>query len=181
MSTQRPTPETDALEASLVKATQVARYYSSLALAFKLERERDEMAARIDELEGRSVHSCGDHCQRPACVKRREREKLIAEKDAQIAALRAALWRIERTSGSSDIVHCCQAALSSAPPPAVVPLEDVRPLVEVIREAHEALKFISSNWTERDLKPGETIRQVFHAEKINEANAAIAKLKPFLP
>ncbi len=52
---------------------------------------------------------------------------------------------------------------------------------DAIQEAATAFQFIASNWTERDLKPGETIRQVFHAEKIHEANAAIAKLQPFLP
>jgi len=49
-----------------------------------------------------------------------------------------------------------------------------------IQGATTAFQFITSNWTERDLKPGETIRQVFHAEKITEAKFALAALKPFL-
>lgn len=125
----------------------------------------------IDELEGRSVHSCGDHCQRPSCVKRHEREKLILAQAAQIVALREALSRIHACTDSPDIdvggemqigLHCgvedrgCRDrydgadvgwsqgvertlewaqneaafALNASKPPAVVPLEDVRPLVE---------------------------------------------------
>lgn len=49
-----------------------------------------------------------------------------------------------------------------------------------IQAAATAFQFITSNWTERDLKPSETIRQVFHAEKITEAKFALAALKPFL-
>lgn len=48
----------------------------------------------IEELEGRSIHSCGDHCQRPACVKRHERETMIAEQTAQIMALCDALTKL---------------------------------------------------------------------------------------
>ncbi len=43
---ETPTPETDALESKMVGSTQNARYYGTLRLARKLERERD--AARAE-------------------------------------------------------------------------------------------------------------------------------------
>ena len=49
-----------------------------------------------------------------------------------------------------------------------------------IKDAAKAFEFISSNWTTRNLKPSETIRQVFYDEKIAEAKEALAKLQPFL-
>lgn len=67
METKRPTPETDALEASLVASSRTKRYYEALRLSRKLEMERDEALAAL-----------------------------------------------------------------STPPPAMVPLEDVRPLVEAL-------------------------------------------------
>lgn len=88
-----PTPETD--DAARKGAYLVAGEYPEtcgkqivhIDFARKLERERNGALARIEELEGNSIHSCHDQCKRPACIKRRE-------KDARIAALRWALSRI---------------------------------------------------------------------------------------
>jgi len=108
METKRETPETDAFYRPEFQTYPAANF------ARKLERERDEalealsgrtvscercneMADRIDELEGRSVHSCGDHCKRAACVKRRERE-------AEISRLKQELSKM---TASADALYGC--------------------------------------------------------------------------
>lgn len=48
----------------------------------------NEMAKRIDELEGGSFHSCHDQCKRPACVKRREKDAAIAELNQRLTEQR---------------------------------------------------------------------------------------------
>lgn len=53
MTPETPTPETDALESKMVGSTQNARYYGTLRLARKLERERD--AARAENAAMRAV------------------------------------------------------------------------------------------------------------------------------
>jgi len=58
--------------------------------------------------------------------------------------------------------------------------EQLEAMRSAIKDAAKAFEFISSNWTTRNLKPSETIRQVFHDEKIAEAKEALAKLQPFL-
>ena len=72
------------------------------------------------------------------CSELSELKKQIAEKDAHIAALRSAVQHmLDRAPvwlGTPDDVaaqRILQDALS-APPPAVVPLEDVGPLVEAL-------------------------------------------------
>ena len=49
--------------------------------AFELKRLDAQLAEAREQAEANlnPVHSCGDHCQRPACVFRRERDKLRAE------------------------------------------------------------------------------------------------------
>jgi uncharacterized membrane protein YccC len=37
-----------------------------------LTRENERLHAHLDELTASTIHSCGDHCQRPNCVRRRE-------------------------------------------------------------------------------------------------------------
>lgn len=60
----------------------------------------------------------------------------IADKDAQIAALREALlWYQDNTSEVyGDGGALAEEALSAPPPPAVVPLADVRPLIDALKE-----------------------------------------------
>lgn len=55
----------------------------------------------------------------------------------------------------------------------------IRAMRTAIKEAFEEFQFIASNWTTQDLKPNETIRQVFHGEKIHKAQAALTKLQPY--
>jgi len=38
----------------------------------RLMRENERLQAHLDELTAATIHSCGDHCQRPNCVRRRE-------------------------------------------------------------------------------------------------------------
>lgn len=94
--------------------------YHKPGCKYRILCERND--ARI-ALSGRTV----------SCQQCEEMARKLDEKDAQIVALRSALNRIERSSGSSEIVHCCQAALST-PAPACVPVEDVEPLVDALRD-----------------------------------------------
>lgn len=48
---------------------------------------------------------------------------------------------------------------------------------EAIPEMVKTLEFCSSPWTDLDLNPGQTIRQVFRKEMMEMAQAAIAKAK----
>lgn len=50
-------------------------YSFSGEFARKLEQELNEALQRIDNLEASGIHSCGTHCQRPACKARRERDE----------------------------------------------------------------------------------------------------------
>jgi hypothetical protein len=49
---------------------------SAAAAAFnerdRLASENERLQAHLDELTAATIHSCGDHCQRPNCVRRRE-------------------------------------------------------------------------------------------------------------
>ena len=72
-----PTPETDAeawRDESHIMVVE-ARF------AERLERERNELRLRIENLEAATIHSCHDQCQRPACKARRERDE--AREDAR--------------------------------------------------------------------------------------------------
>ncbi len=71
-----PTPRTDIFEQSSVQSSNVKRYYRSLKFARQLESETIALQSQIDDLTARSIHTCGDHCQRPNCVRRRENEKM---------------------------------------------------------------------------------------------------------
>lgn len=69
------TPRTD-------KHISRGAYSFNVDFARKLELELTEALQRIDNLEASGIHSCGTHCQRPACKARRERyEARKAAKD----------------------------------------------------------------------------------------------------
>lgn len=85
-----PTPETDA---ELEDARNVALEFECrnprpkkdenilvvpADFARKLERERNELREQLEHALN-PIHTCGDHCQRPACVIRRERDQLLAK------------------------------------------------------------------------------------------------------
>lgn len=144
MSTQAPTPETEAF-----KHTVGVPWHD---FASKLERERDEAIEAADFIQAREAELVAKFCYQKG---------LVAEKDAQIVALRSALVQLRDApwlnmpGRANDIV---ETALSTSPPiinpspfhdiqaiqevqregwmpeapPAVVPLEDVRPLIEAI-------------------------------------------------
>lgn len=99
------TPETDDHQINMHRYEFDEELALTYQLARKLERERDEarqalsgrtvscsqcneMAKRIDELEGGSFHSCHDQCQRPACIKRREKDAAIAELNQRLTEQR---------------------------------------------------------------------------------------------
>lgn len=138
METKREAPETDAAEyeQDFTKAMMVESDF-----ARKLEIERDSARELLREIRDNEVNPqdeadkflrdgvCSELSKcREALSSRTVSCGQCNEMAKQIVALREALHRIEQTSGSSETVHCCQAALSTTPP-AVVPLEDVRPLV----------------------------------------------------
>ena len=77
-----PTPETDA-QFKLFSEGDVERSDPLVSADFarKLERERNELRLRIENLEASTIHSCHDQCQRPACKARRERDE--AREDAR--------------------------------------------------------------------------------------------------
>jgi len=60
--------------ASLCNAIRLAE--SAAVAAFderdRLVSENERLQADLDELTAPTIHSCGDHCQRPNCVRRRE-------------------------------------------------------------------------------------------------------------
>jgi len=70
--TEIPTPRTDAKwhAGHFVSETMAADFAS------QLERENIALQSQLDDLTARSIHTCGDHCQRPNCVRRRENEKM---------------------------------------------------------------------------------------------------------
>ena len=66
--------ENEAMRDETRNAIRLAK--SAAAAAFnerdRLMRENERLHAHLDELTAATIHSCGDHCQRPKCVKRRE-------------------------------------------------------------------------------------------------------------
>ena len=88
--TEIPTPRTDA-EARLMSldcddscveiyikrdGKTIEGNFVSADFARQLERENIALQAHLDELTARSIHSCGNHCQRPNCVRRREMQAM---------------------------------------------------------------------------------------------------------
>jgi len=71
------TPETDA-EEIVMGRTECDRYVLA-SFARKLERERDEVIRKLNDLEITSIHSCHNECQRPMCVLRRERDDALEQ------------------------------------------------------------------------------------------------------
>ena len=70
----------------------------------------------------------------------------LAEKDAQIVALREALSSIQKKlqSASDYRIHetlAITATALSTPPPPVVPMEDVKPLVEALRSSYDVTEW----------------------------------------
>jgi len=82
--TKIPTPRTDAFKIQQNRLNQSIShdnwpwqvFDSILNFARQLERENIDLQSQIDDLTARSIHTCGDHCQRPNCVRRRENEKM---------------------------------------------------------------------------------------------------------
>lgn len=88
--TEIPTPRTDA-EARLMSldcddscveiyikrdGKTIEGDFVDADFARQLERETIALQSQLDDLTARSIHTCGDHCQRPNCVRRRENEKM---------------------------------------------------------------------------------------------------------
>ena len=63
-----------------------------IKLSGTLERELAAALARLADIEAGTIHSCHDHCQRPECVLRRERDEARAE---------AEKWRRRAINGPS--------------------------------------------------------------------------------
>ena len=61
-------------------------------------------------------------------------EKQRGEKDAQIVALRESLQYLYDATSCTDLQYKTINEALSTPPPAVVPLEDVRPLVDQLQQ-----------------------------------------------
>jgi len=60
--------------------------------------------------------------------------KLLTEKNAQIVALRESLQYLYDATSCTDLQYKTINEALSTPPPAVVPLEDVRPLVDQLQQ-----------------------------------------------
>jgi predicted RNase H-like nuclease (RuvC/YqgF family) len=58
-----------------MKTTSINEVQNRIA---DLERELAETRETLENLEACAVHSCGDHCQRPACKTRREAKAMRA-------------------------------------------------------------------------------------------------------
>lgn len=80
--TNMNTPETDA-ELIIMGRTECDHYVLA-EFARRLERERDEARAELENLKAASIHTCHDQCRRPMCVLRRERDE--AKKTAVMLA-----------------------------------------------------------------------------------------------
>lgn len=143
MSTQAPTPESDREKFACNYTNPNGSFFGDcveLGFARNLERERDEARAELEEWKARS--------QKNIC----ELVNIHAAQAAQIVQLRSTLQFIRdecdweespiegENGGDQRIGKACAAALSFPPPP-VVPLEDVRPLVEALRHSYDA-----TNW-----------------------------------
>jgi hypothetical protein len=66
----------------------------------RLMRENERLQAHLDELTASTIHSCGDHCQRPNCVRRREMAAMREAIREAEAALRA--WPKAGSGMSTD-------------------------------------------------------------------------------
>lgn len=149
---QRPTPETDAN----IERVRNARWFSgdvvSPEIARQLERERDEAREGIHELNQRLIERRESFQAQLIRIEDTWREKLInerAEKDAQIVALREALAIMLDSAHPRPVEnpHMFKAwgkaknILLTAPPP-VLTVEDVKPLVALLRRARDELSFL---------------------------------------
>ena len=118
------TPETDAV----VFSPHV--YWPDFAR--RLELERDEARQAIANLNQRLQERQESFQAQLIRIEDVWREKL-REKDAQIAALREALSRIYLENIFDVTMREIAGNALSAPAPAVVPLDDVRPLIEAVK------------------------------------------------
>jgi hypothetical protein len=104
-----------------------------------LTRENERLHAHLDELTAPTIHSCGDHCQRPNCVRRREMtarreysQNLARERDKALAE--AAHWKAN---------HDNQVAIKSAiiqRPDLGDRAQRIEAMREAIQEAYDAIK-----------------------------------------
>lgn len=76
--------------------------------------ERDALAQEVDRLKADGVHSCGPHCQRIACVLRRERDALQAATAALVEQVERGAFDIIGPDHPNSAVHQARAALASA-------------------------------------------------------------------
>lgn len=74
-----PTPETENQVVQLCHPITGFRLPCvGVDFARKLERERNELREQLEHALN-PIHTCGEQCQRPACVMRRERDQLLAK------------------------------------------------------------------------------------------------------
>ena len=67
--------KSDTPRTNFEESQQTQRLGVRSSFARQLEQELNEALKRIDNLEASGIHSCGTHCQRPACKARRERDE----------------------------------------------------------------------------------------------------------
>lgn len=105
----------------------------------RLMRENERLQAHLDELTAATIHSCGDHCQRPNCVRRREMAAMREhsqnlERERDKALVEAAHWKAN---------HDNQVAIKSAliqRPDLGDRAQRIEAMREAIREAYDAIK-----------------------------------------
>jgi hypothetical protein len=104
--------ESDSIVASCnchVKTNEVL--FHKPGCKYRLISERDEARKELDNLKAGTIHSCGDHCQRPNCVTRRENKAMreaIREAHIQIryaeASFAGMAIRLHPSDPSNDAV-----------------------------------------------------------------------------
>lgn len=110
------------VELDLSKAVRVAEAYcydagapnaakNLRAAVAALIAERDALREDVERLQADGVHTCGTHCQRIACVLRRERDALRAA-----ARYMARVWVLsdEIEQSEADVDACIQRMTESA-------------------------------------------------------------------
>lgn len=175
MNTQTPTPRTDVKQFEAVMGiypdgSNATESVVNSDFARTLERELAEKDARIAELESQRENW--------------RMSSVCREKDAQIVALLEALQecknraaKIEEAIGnghegiqheSSEIECCVNVALFESNPPPVVPLEDVKQLVEALKELGDGVYRLSGALD--SCRDGPTSAQVLQYDRCSMAN-----------
>lgn len=80
------TPRTDYFYANRLGMAEHG-FPSPMKFAQQLERELASALARLADIEAGTIHTCHDHCQRPECVLRRERDDARRDYDLAVAEL----------------------------------------------------------------------------------------------